>query len=85
MTAADDYSRKLDQTTGAQRLQMWIEVMDACDAFLLDGLKAEVGEENVPVAYRAWYRRTMEDHDRMMLHMMQEFARRQGPRTGPTP
>ena len=80
MTAADDYTRKLNQTTDAQRLQMWVEIMDACDAMLLDGLKAEVGEENVPAAYRAWYRRTMEDHDRMMLHMMQAFARRQAPR-----
>ena len=70
MNADDDYLRKLDQTTNEQRLAMWVEVMDACDAFLLAGLKEEVGEENVPAAYRAWYRRTMEDHDRMMLHMM---------------
>jgi hypothetical protein len=80
MTTADDYSRKLDQTTDAQRLAMWVEVMDACDAFLLAGLKAEVGEENVPAAYRAWYRQTMEDHDRMMLQMMEEFERRTRPK-----
>jgi hypothetical protein len=67
--------------TPEQCIAMWVDLMNACDAFLQAGLRREIGPDgDLKAAYRKWYAEQMEEHDRMMLHMMQEFERRGGGR-----
>jgi hypothetical protein len=80
MALSDAERARLDSMTDTQRIAAWVDIMDACDAFLLAGLREEVGEENLPEAYRKWYRETMADHDRMIFRLMSEIERRQQPR-----
>ena len=64
-----------------QRIGMWVDLMNACDEFLLTGLRREVGPDgDLQAAYRNWYAAQMEEHDRTMLHMMARFDRREGGR-----
>ena len=65
--------------TPEQRIRLWLDLMDTCEQFLLAGLRRKVGsEEELRAAYRKWYAEQMEEHDRMMLHIMEEFERRGG-------
>jgi hypothetical protein len=53
--------------------------MDACDQFLLAGLRREIGPDgDLKAAYRKWHEQQMEEHDRALVHMMEEFQRRGG-------
>jgi hypothetical protein len=66
-----------DGLTPAQRIALWVDLMDTCEQFLLAGLRRQVGPEgDVRAAHRHWYARQMEEHDRAMIRMMQEFERR---------
>ena len=63
--------------TPQQYIAAWVDLMDACEQFLLAGLRREIGPEgDIKAAYRKWYAEQMEEHDRMILHMMREFDRR---------
>jgi hypothetical protein len=54
-----------------------MDLMHTCDQFLLAGLRREIGPDgDLAAAYRRWYWGEMEKHDRMMLHLMEEFQRR---------
>jgi hypothetical protein len=54
-----------------------VDLMNACDQFLLAGLRRKIGPDgDLAAAYRQWYEAQMEEHDRTMLHMMAEFDRR---------
>jgi hypothetical protein len=65
--------------TPDQCIAAWIDVMHTCDQFLLAGLRREIGPDgDLQAAYRRWYADDMEQHDRMMRHMMEEFERRAG-------
>ncbi len=60
-----------------QRVALWAELMDACEQFLLAGLRRQVGPHgDLAAAYRAWHEAAMAEHDRVMQHMMDEIARR---------
>ena len=60
-----------------QRIALWADLLDACEQFLLAGLRNKVGPHgDVRAAYREWYAREMEEHDRTMLRMVQEFHHR---------
>lgn len=62
--------------TPAQCVEMWLDLMNACDEFLLAGLRREVGPEgDVRAAYRQWYQQQMEEHDRAMFRMMERLDR----------
>jgi hypothetical protein len=53
---------------------MWADLTDACEQFLLAGLRREIGPNgDLKAAYRKWYAEQMEEHDRMMLRMMERF------------
>jgi hypothetical protein len=70
----------LQDATPGQCVRAWIDVMRTCDQFLLAGLRQEIGPEgDLGAAYRQWYEKEMEEHDKMLLHMMEEFQRRAGP------
>ncbi len=67
--------------TPEQCIALWVDLMDACEQFLLAGLRREIGPDgDLKAAYRAWYVAQMAEHDRTMLHMMAEFERRGGGR-----
>jgi hypothetical protein len=60
-----------------RHIELWAEWLDTCDAFLLAGLRRKVGPGgDVQAAYRQWYADQMAEHDRTMLHLVQEFDRR---------
>jgi hypothetical protein len=60
-------------------IAMWVDLMDACEQFLLAGLRREVGAGgDVGIAYRHWYAEQMEEHDRTMRRMLEELNRREG-------
>ncbi len=73
-SANDEPLRRID---AEHHIARWVDLMDACEQFLLAGLRRKVGPDgDVVAAHRAWYARQMEEHDAMMLHMLEEFARR---------
>lgn len=62
--------------TPQQCIQMWLDLMDACDQLLLAGLRREIGPEgDLQAAYRRWYAEQMEEHDRTMQRMVERFNR----------
>lgn len=77
--AARAASESLRKLTPEQGISLWVDVMDACEQFLLAGLRRKIGPRgDLTAAYRDWYARQMEAHDEMMLRMMQAFSRRSG-------
>jgi len=64
--------------TPEQCIALWVDLMNACEQFLLAGLRREIGPDgDLRTAYRRWYAAQMEEHDRTILHMMHQFERRQ--------
>jgi hypothetical protein len=62
--------------TPEQCVAMWVDLMNACDAFLLAGLREEIGPDgDLRAAYRRWYAEQMEEHDRMILQFVERFHR----------
>lgn len=65
--------------TPEQCIRMWIDLYNACEQFVLAGLRREIGPDgDLKAAYRRWYAEQMEEHDRTMRHMVEEFNRRVG-------
>lgn len=65
-----------DRGPSVQGALEWLDLMGACHQLVLAGLRREIGPEgDVRAAYRRWYAEQMEEHDRMMLTMMKNFAR----------
>ena len=65
--------------TPEQCIAMWVDLMNACEQFLLAGLRREIGPDgDIKAAYRRWYSQQMEEHDRTILRMIEEFKRRGG-------
>ena len=68
-----------EDATPEQCIALWVDLMNACEQFLLAGLRREIGPDgDLRAAYRRWYADQMEEHDRTILRMMQEFERRGG-------
>jgi hypothetical protein len=45
----------------------------------LAGLRREIGPDgDLKAAYRGWYKKEMEEHDKMIFHMMEELSKRGG-------
>lgn len=62
--------------TPQERVRMWCDLMNTCEHLHLAGLRQKVGPAgDVQLAYRQWYDRQMEHHDREMLDILQRFAR----------
>jgi hypothetical protein len=67
-----------DDSTPAQRVAAWVDLMNASEQFVLAGLRRDVGKEgDLSTAYRAWYARQMEEHDQTVAHMLTELRRRE--------
>lgn len=70
-----------EETTPEQRIQLWLDLLDANEELLLAGLRREIGPEgDLMAAYRRWYAEHMEEHQRMLIHLMEELERRGGGR-----
>ena len=68
-----------ESATPEQCIRAWLDLMETCEQFLLAGLRREIGPNgDLKAAYRRWYAEQMEEHDQMMLHLMQAFDRRGG-------
>ena len=65
--------------TPQQCIAMWVDVMDACEQFLLAGLRREIGPNgDLKAAYRAWYAEQMEEHGRTVRRMAERLNRSGG-------
>jgi len=66
-----------DDATPEQCIRIWVDLMNACEQFLLAGLRREIGPEgDLKEAYRKWYATWQAEHDRMIRHMAEQFSRR---------
>lgn len=60
-----------------QNVVLWADLMDACDSFLLAGLRLKIGPDgDLQQAYRDSYKRHMEEHDRTIWNMIEGFHSR---------
>ena len=49
--------------------------MESAEQLLLAGLARDAADDDdLKERFRAWYRQTMEDHDRTIIRMMKRFA-----------
>ncbi|MEN6452213.1 MAG: hypothetical protein ABFC96_17115 [Thermoguttaceae bacterium] len=65
--------------TPQQCIAMWADLMDACDQFLLAGLRREIGPDgDLKAAYRKWHEEQMVEHDRALVRMMEHIERHGG-------
>lgn len=61
----------------------WLDVMDACEQFLLTGLSQNtVQDGDLVTAYRKWYARQMAEHDKMIHGMIRRFSDSDGKHVG---
>lgn len=61
-----------------KRIELWEELVDESEALLLAGLKTKIGAEgDLHDAYRQWYSRHMEEHDRMLIEMLENLNSRE--------
>jgi len=65
--------------TPQQCIAMWMDLVDACEQFLLAGLRRQIGPDgDLQAAYRRWYADQAEEHYRALRHMAESFNRRGG-------
>ena len=61
-----------------KRIELWAELVDENEALLIAGLSAKVGPRgDLQAAYRRWYTRQMDDHDRMQVVLLANLSRRE--------
>ena len=61
-----------------KRIELWAQLVDEGDALLKAGLRAKIGPMgDLQEAYREWYRRHMEEHDRNQIAMAENLTRRE--------
>lgn len=57
-----------------------MQLVDESEALLLAGLRARIcPDDDLQAAYRQWYARHMEDHDRGLIAMLENLSRREIP------
>ena len=62
----------------SKRMTLWEELVDESEAFLIAGLRAKVGPDgDWKAAYRQWYARHMEDHERTQIGLLENLSRRE--------
>lgn len=74
VSPADLAPRVLEGATPSQCIEMWLDLMNACDEFLLAGLRREIGPDgDLRAAYRHWYWQQMEEHDQALFRMLRRL------------
>ena len=68
-----------DHLDPAQRVQLWLQLMGACDALLRAGLVHEHGsdEHHIREAYRQWYDQGRLEHDAVIRRMARRLQENQ--------
>lgn len=62
----------------AKRVELWGQLVDACEAFLLAGLRSRIGPHgDLEAAYRDWYARSREEHERAQIQFLENLSRRE--------
>lgn len=62
----------------SKRIQLWAELVDMADALVKSSLRAKIGPDgNLNAAYREWYARHMEEHDRYQVQLAQNLTQRE--------
>jgi hypothetical protein len=68
-----------EHDAAARGIAQWRDAVDASEQFLLAGLRLKIGPEgDLQAAYRQWYEEHRREHDRMLIHLAEEFMRRGG-------
>jgi hypothetical protein len=61
-----------------KRIKLWADLVDGCEAFLLAGLRSRIGPQgDLQVAYRKWYARCLDDHERAQIQFLENLSRRE--------
>ncbi len=61
-----------------KRIELWAQLVDESEALLKAGLRAKVGPTgDLQKAYREWYSRQMEVHDRNQIALAENLTRRE--------
>jgi len=61
-----------------KRIELWASLVDACEAFLISGLQSRVGPDgDWQAAYREWYARSAQDHERAQIQFLENLSRRE--------
>jgi hypothetical protein len=61
-----------------KRIELWAELVDEGEALVKSGLRAKIGPSgDLQEAYREWYARHMEEHDRGIIRMLQNLTARE--------
>jgi hypothetical protein len=61
-----------------KRVELWASTVDACEAFLLAGLRSRIGPDgDLQAAYRDWYARHMDNHDQAIAQLLENLSRRE--------
>ena len=61
-----------------KRVELWAQLVDENEALLLAGLRAKIGPDgDLQEAFRLWYVRHMDEHDRMQIALAENLSRRE--------
>jgi hypothetical protein len=60
------------------KLKLWAELVDGCEELLIAGLRERVGPHgDWQAAYREWYARKMDDHERAQIQFLENLSHRE--------
>ncbi len=58
-----------------KRIELWADLVDESEAMLLAGLRARIeADGDLQAAYREWYARRMEEHDRQQIRFAEKLS-----------
>jgi hypothetical protein len=61
-----------------KRIELWAELVDEGEALVKSGLRAKIGPDgDLQAAYKEWYARHMEEHDRYQILLAENLTRRE--------
>ncbi len=64
-----------ERLTIEQRIAVWVDLMNACDAMVLAGLRRRIGPDgDLKAAFRRWHAAQMEEHDKMIVQWAKRLA-----------
>jgi hypothetical protein len=67
----------------AKRIELWADLVDSSEAFLLAGLRSRIGPDgDLQAAYRDWYARYLEDRRRAQIQFLENLSRREAAHGG---
>jgi hypothetical protein len=61
-----------------KRFELWANLVDGCEAFMLSELRRRIGPTgDLRAAYREWYARAMDDHESAQIQFLENLSRRE--------